>query len=203
MPLNWESNMAGFELIQVRDLQGEDLDLLTCSSPAARIRFLVEAGDMLGSVDDGDVLVISADGEVWAAAAAGYRSRLDDVRIVTARQPHDHQVLRRLLADIEARSARRRCPTLVSAVDVLDQAARRTFELLGYVVTGAGAALWSERTTTGPPECSVDTWTLRKEIAPGAARGPSSESAETAAVVAPPRPPPDDDELTHGLRAAD
>ena len=202
MPLNWESTMDGFELMQVRDLHGEDLDLLARACPAARIRFLVEAEEMLACTDDADVLVISEDGEVCAAAAAGYHSRLDDVRIVTARASRDQRGLRRLLADIEARSVRRRCFTLVSAVDVMDKVARRTFELLGYVVTGAGVALWSERTTPGPPECSADTWTVRKEIASVPARKAAARLAEPGPAVAPPRPAPDDD-LPDELRTAD
>jgi hypothetical protein len=165
MPLNVESEMDGPEVVRVRDLHGEDLDHLTPGSPASRTRFLVEAGELLAAREDGDLLVVGAHGEVWAAAAAGYDRRFDDVRIVTARQPRDQESLRRVLVAIEERALRRRCPTLVAAVDVLDEAARRTFERLGYAVTGAGIAVWSDLTTTGPPECSVDTWTVRKHVA--------------------------------------
>jgi hypothetical protein len=164
--LNGESPVDDAESLQVRDLQGEDLDLLAHHCPGVRIRFLVEACEMLAARDGGDLLVIAARGEVWAAAATGYGSRFDDVRIVTAGQPRGQGALRRLLTDIEARTTWRRCTTLVAAVDVLDQMGRRTFELLGYVMTGAGVAVWSERTTPGPPERAVDTWTMRKQAAP-------------------------------------
>lgn len=168
--MNRESPVDDVETLQVRDLQGDDLDRLAPRCPAVRIRFLAEAGAMLEARPGGDLLVIGARDEVWAAAATGYGPRFDDVRIVTARQPRDQKALPRLLSDIEARTVRRRCPSIVVAVDVADEAGRRTFERLGYVVTGAGVALWSERTTPGAPECAVDTWTLRKQTASGAAR---------------------------------
>lgn len=162
MPSNEESPVDGLEVLQVRDLHGEDLSRLGRDSPSARTRFLVEAGEVLAASGDGDVLVISAGDEV-CAAAAGYEVPLGDARVVTARGCSDQAALRHLLADVEARSVRRRCLTVVSAVDVRDEAARRTFELLGYVVTGAGVMFWTERTTPGEPERAVDTWTVRKE----------------------------------------
>ena len=167
--------MDDAESLRVRDLHGEDLDRLTPGSPAARTRFLVEAGDMLAAREEGDVLVIGHRDEVWAAAAAGYDRRFDEARIVTAREPRTDAALRRLLSDIEARTVRRHLPALVADVDVHDPAARRTFELLGYVVTGAGVAFWSEVTIAGPSERAVDTWTVRKEVAAPPARGMSFE----------------------------
>ncbi|HEY2192639.1 MAG TPA: hypothetical protein VGH76_10110 [Actinomycetospora sp.] len=164
--------MDGREMMQVRDLRGEDLERLAASWPSVRIRFLVEIGEVLAASGDADVLVISTGDAVCAAAAAGYHAPFGDARVVTARGLADHAALRRLLADVEARSVRHRCLTLVSTVDVLDEAARRAFELLGWVVTGAGVTVWSERTTPGEPECSVDTWTVRKDIVLPGQRGP-------------------------------
>ena len=165
MTSNEESRVDGPEVLQVRDLQGEDLAGLGRTSPGARTRFLVEAGEVLAASGDGDVLVISAGDEVCAAAAAGYGAPLGDAHVVTARGFPDQTALRHLLADVEIRSFRRRCLTVVSTVDVRDGAARRTFELLGYAVTGAGVTSWTERTTPGEFECAVDTWTVRKETA--------------------------------------
>ncbi|MCD2193775.1 hypothetical protein LQ327_10340 [Actinomycetospora endophytica] len=179
--------MDDVESMQVRDLLGEDLDRLAGGSPSARSRFLSEVQEMLETRDDGDLLVIGADGEVWAAAAAGYGVQFDDARIVTAREPRDLGALGRLLADIEVRTIRRRCATLVAAVDVTDEAARRTFERLGYTVTGAAVAVWSERTGAGPPECAVDTWTVRKAVASSASR--------RSAAGAPPWSPAEEDGL--------
>jgi hypothetical protein len=169
--------MHDVESMQVRDLRGEDLDRLTPGSPAARTRFLAEAGDMLATRDEGDVLVIGHGDDVWAAAAAGYDARFQEARVVTAREPHDGAALRRLLTDIEARTVRRHLPALVADVDVQDPAARRTFELLGYVVTGAGVAFWSEVTIVGPFERAADTWTVRKEIAAAPARRAPTRAA--------------------------
>jgi hypothetical protein len=165
MPSNGEPMMDGREMMQVRDLRGEDLERLAPASPGHRIRFLVEVAEVLAVAGDVDVLVIGAGDEVWAAAAAGYHAPFGDARVVTPRGATDHAALRRLLTDVEARSIRHRCPALVSTVDVPDEAARRSFELLGWVVTGAGVAAWSERTAPGEPECSMDTWTVRKEVA--------------------------------------
>ncbi|NMO93645.1 hypothetical protein [Actinomycetospora sp. TBRC 11914] len=155
-------------VLHVRDLRGEDLDRFGGATPGARIRFLVEAGEALAAGGDGDVLVIGTADEVCAAAAAGYHAPLGDTRVVTARGLGDHTALRRLLADVEARSIRRRGVALVSTVDVLDEALRHTFELLGWAVTGAGVAVWTDRTSPGEPECRVDTWTLRKDARAGA-----------------------------------
>jgi hypothetical protein len=165
MPSNGEPMMDGREMMQVRDLRGEDLDRLGPAFPGHRIRFLAEVAEVLAVAGDVDVLVIGAGDEVCAAAAAGYQSPFGDARIVTARGATDHTALRRLLTHVEARSFRRRCLALVSTVDVPDEGARRSFELLGWVVTGAGVTAWSERTAPGEPECSTDTWTVRKEVA--------------------------------------
>ena len=174
--MNREPPVDDVETLQVRDLRGEDLDRLAPHSPATRLRFLAEAGEMLEARPGGDLLVSGTGVEVRAAAATGYGPRFDDVRIVIAGPPRDQKALRRLLADIEARTVRRRCPTIVAAVDVLDEAGRRTFERLGYVVTGAGVAVWSERTTRCVPERAVDTWMLRKH----AASRPARSRARTA-----------------------
>lgn len=172
MPLNWEPPVDGRESLQVRDLRGEDLGRLPSSSPFLGVRFLVEAGELLAAAGGGDVLVISAGDEVWAAAAAGYRAWFGDTHVVTARVRSRQDALRRLLVDIEGRSYRRHCLSVVSSVDVGDEPARRTFELLGYTVTGADVALWTERaerTGAGALERATDTWTLRKELSPAAA----------------------------------
>src|ERR1700760_63403 len=101
MPLNEESPVDGLESMQVRDLHGEDLARLGDASPAARIRFLVEAGEVLAASGDGDVLAIVTGTRVCAAAAAGYHARLGDTRVVTARGSTDQKALRRLLTDVE------------------------------------------------------------------------------------------------------
>jgi hypothetical protein len=163
--------------LQVRDLCGEDLNRLTPGSPAARTRFLAEAAEILAAREEGDVLVIGPGDDVWAAAAAGYDRRFDEARIVTAREPRTDAALRRLLSDIEARTVQRHLPALVADVDVQDPAARRTFELLGYVVTGAGVAFWSEVTIVGPFERAADTWTVRKEVSAAPARRAPTRAA--------------------------
>ncbi len=182
--------MDGLEAMQVRDLHGEDLARLAHASPAGRIRFLVEASEVLAASGDGDVLAIVDGDQVCAAAAAGYHERLGDTRVVTARDPTDQKALRRLLVDVEARSVRHRCLTVISTVDVLDETTRRTFELLGYLVTGAGVVVWTERTSSCEPECSVDTWTVRKEAAVPAQRRHEAEAGGRPA----PRSTDEDDE---------
>ena len=154
-------------MMHVRDLQAEELGVLLPDSPAARIRFLVEAGDALARSGEGDVVVVGDAGRTFAAAAAGYEAPFGDATVVIAPTRDAAADLRGLLADLEARSVQRRCLGLVGVVDAPDETARRLLESLGYEITGAGVVVWTEDAATGAAERRADVWRLRKTISEG------------------------------------
>jgi hypothetical protein len=156
-------------VMHVRDLLAEDLQALLPGSPAARIRFLVEAGDALARTGEGDVVAVGDAERMFAAGAAGYDEPFGDAVVVIATACDAIAGTRRLLADLESRSVARRCLGLVSAVDAPDEPVRRLLESLGYEMSGAGVVVWTEETSTGAAERRADVWRLRKTISEGGA----------------------------------
>lgn len=179
--------------MHVRDLHAEDLGVLLPDSPSARIRFLVEAGDALARTGEGDVVAVGDSERMFAAVAAGYDEAFGDATVVLSPARHAATGLRRLLADLEARSVARHQLALVGAVDAPDEPGRRLLESFGYELSGAGVAVWTEETGTGAAERRADVWRLRKAISEGGCTLPPATEGGPGTLGPGPHGPDEED----------